>query len=85
MLTFTSVYQKFFGATRNKREEAIQPPAKTQAMQEAEDMREFLLSIANLPAEEREKRIRRREALKQIVERQGVLDVEAQARDYWKR
>ena len=84
MLTFTNTFQKFVGLARTKREEPIEIPVKTHAMQEAEYMREFLLSIAGLPAEEREKRIQRREALKKMVERQGIMAAEAQANNYWK-
>lgn len=84
MLTFTSAFQKFFGAARTQREAPIQIPVKTHAMQEAEDTRDFLLSIAGLPADEREKRIQRREALKKMVERQGIMEAESQANHYWK-
>jgi hypothetical protein len=84
MITFTSVFQRFLGSAQIKRETQIQLPVKTQAMQEAEDTREFLLSIAHLPAPEREKRIQRREALKQLVERQGIMEAEQQASHYWK-
>lgn len=85
MLTFTSIFQRFFGTAGVKRETANEIPQKTHAMQEAEDQRDFLLSIAHLPAEAREKRIQRREALKQIVARQGIIEAEAAANDYWKR
>jgi hypothetical protein len=85
MMTFTSVFQRFFGAAQVRREEKIEMPAKTHAMQEAEDTREFLLSIAHLPAPEREKRIHRREAIKQIVARHGIMEAETEANNYWKR
>jgi hypothetical protein len=85
MITFTSVFQRFLGSAQVQRDEKINIPAKTHAMQEAEDTRDFLLSIAHLPAPEREKRVARRQALKQIVARHGLMEAEAQANDYWKR
>jgi hypothetical protein len=85
MITFTSVFQRLLGSAQVKREDQIQIPVKTHAMQEAEDTRDFLLSIAHLPADEREKRIQRREALKQIVARHGIMEAEAKSKDYWQR
>lgn len=82
MLTLTNVFQRFFGAT--KAQSANAPAQKTQAMIDAEETREFLLSIAHLPAEQREQRIQHREALKQMVARQGIMEAEAQANNYWK-
>lgn len=83
MLIFTSVFQRFFGATKVPSSSA--PAVKTQAVIEAEETRDYLLSIAHLPAEERAQRIQHREALKQIVARQGIMEAEAQANHYWTR
>ncbi len=85
MLTLTNVFQRFLGTARIKREDAIHIQVKSHAMQEAEDTRNFLLSIAHLPAGERENRIQHREALKQIVARQGIMEAEQQADRYWKQ
>lgn len=83
MLTLTNVFQRFFGAMKVQRDDA--PALKTQALIDAEETRDFLLSIAHLPAAEREKRIERREAIKQIVARQGIMEAEQQADRYWKQ
>lgn len=84
MLTLTSVFQRFIRMNQRRRDEKIELAVKTHAMQEAEDTRDFLLSIAHLPAGEREKRIQRREAIKQIVARQGIMEAETLANNYWK-
>lgn len=85
MLTLTSVFQRFIHVNHHQHEEAIPVQVKSQVVQEAEDQRDFLLSVAHLPVAEREKRIQHREALKQIVARQGIMEVEAQANQYWTR
>lgn len=51
----------------------------------ADEERAFVASIAQLPAEERQKRIVKRNWYRQLAERQGVMEAERQAQqNLWK-
>lgn len=94
-MTITSIFQQVFGFTVSKRSAgSTSTPATptptatqaawTQAMIEADEQRAFMASIADLSAGEKQKRIARREWYRQLAERQGVVEAEQRAGEYWK-
>jgi len=62
---------------------ALAPCTQSVLPSEADDEQAFLASIAQLPADERQQRIARREWYRQLAERQALIEAEHRAQEVW--